>query len=417
MRSPVHDLAADGAAQGAGPAVFAAAHFGEAAGRVLGHTQAQTEVFKALLHLAEKSTRDGQHVALVQAAEDDDLIHAVEKLRLEGGAQLRPHLIAHDTLTAAAARKAQGQAAVGDGLGPDVRGHDHHGVGKVHPPSCGVGQVPVIHDLQQDAPHVLVGLLDLVEQDHRPGAAPHLLGELSAVLVAHIARGRADEAADRVLFHILGHVEADDRPGVTEDRVGQCPAELGLAHARGAAEEEGADRARRVLEPHAPPADRPRHGGHRLILPDDALLQAVLQGDEPLALALGESRHRDARPDGQHAGYIRLRHICPTLHPHGGPGLVEKVDGLVGQKAVVDIAHGEGAGGLHRGVGKAHAVVLFQRRAQGAKHLHRELHVRLAHLHGLEAPLKGRVLFNVAAVFLGRRGADDLHLAPAQGGL
>ena len=102
--------------------------------------------------------------------------------------------------------------------------------------------MPVVHDLQENAPHVLVRFLNLVEQHHRPRAAAHLLGELSAVLVAHIAGGRTDQTADRVLLHILGHVEADDGVTVPEHRVRQRPAELRLANARRPAEEEGADR-------------------------------------------------------------------------------------------------------------------------------------------------------------------------------
>jgi hypothetical protein len=34
-----------------------------------------------------------------------------------------------------------------------------------------------------------MGLLDLVEEDHAEGLAPHGLGELAALLIADIARG------------------------------------------------------------------------------------------------------------------------------------------------------------------------------------------------------------------------------------
>ena len=63
--------------------------------------------------------------------------------------------------------------------------------------------MPVVHDLKKDAPHVLVRLLYLVEQHNRPRLAPHLLGELAAVLVADVAGRGAYQAADRVLLHIL----------------------------------------------------------------------------------------------------------------------------------------------------------------------------------------------------------------------
>ena len=53
----------------------------------------------------------------------------------------------------------------------------------------------------------------------------------------------------------------------------------------------------------------------------------------------------------------------------------------------------------------------------GAEHPLAALAVRLRDVHGLKAPLQRGVLFDVLAVFLGRGGADDLYLAPAQGGL
>ena len=167
-----------------------------------------------------------------------------------------------------------------------------------------------------------------------------------------------------MLLHILGHVEAYHCPGIAEDRVGQRPAQLGLAHAGGAAEEERAYGSRRILEPHPSPADGAGHGGDCLILPDDALLQSILQRDQALALALGKPRHRNARPDRQHLSHVCLCHVYPALYPHGGSGLVQKVDGLVRQKTVADITHRERTGGLHGGVGKTDAVMLFQRRAQ-----------------------------------------------------
>ena len=84
----------------------------------------------------------------------------------------------------------------------------------------------------------------------------------------------------------------------------------------------------------------------------------------------------------------------------GGRRLVEQVDGLVRQEAVVDIAPRQVDGRGQRLVGDAHAVMQLQRRAQGAQHFQRLLPPRLRDLHGLEAPLQRRVLFDVAAVLL-----------------
>ena len=93
----------------------------------------------------------------------------------------------------------------------DVRGHDQHGVLEVDRAALAVGQAPVVHHLQQDVEDVVVGLLDLVEQDDRVRAPAHGLGELAALLVADVAGRRADEPRDGVLLHVLRHVDADHR--------------------------------------------------------------------------------------------------------------------------------------------------------------------------------------------------------------
>ena len=101
--------------------------------------------------------------------------------------------------------------------------------------------MPVVHDLQQYAPDVLVRLFDLVEQHHRPGLTAHLFGELAAVLVADVARGRADELAYGVLFHVFGHIQSYHSVGLAVNGLGKRAAQLRLAHARGAEEQEAAD--------------------------------------------------------------------------------------------------------------------------------------------------------------------------------
>src|SRR5256885_16677023 len=60
-------------------------------------------------------------------------------------------------------------------------------------PPLGVGQPPVLQDLEQDVEDVRVSLLDLVEEQDRVRLAPHGLGELAALVVADVARRRADQ--------------------------------------------------------------------------------------------------------------------------------------------------------------------------------------------------------------------------------
>ena len=86
-------------------------------------------------------------------------------------------------------------------------------------------------------------LFDLVKQHDRPRLAPHALGELAAVLIADIARRRADELADRMLFHVFGHVEPYHRVAFAENGLGEGAAQLGFANARRAEEQKAAYRA------------------------------------------------------------------------------------------------------------------------------------------------------------------------------
>ena len=70
--------------------------------------------------------------------------------------------------------------------------------------------MPVFKHLQKEVEHVRMRLLDFVQQDDRVRCALHALGELFALLVAHISRRQTDHLRDRVL-HELGHVEAHQR--------------------------------------------------------------------------------------------------------------------------------------------------------------------------------------------------------------
>ena len=136
--------------------------------------------------------------------------------------------------------------------------------------------MPVVHDLEQYAPHVLMSLLDLIEQHDRPRLAPHLLRELTALLVSDIPRRRADEPRDAVPLHILRHIHADERLLIAEERLGKRPAELRLADAGRSEEEKAADRPVRIAEPDPAAADGVRDRAHCLLLPDDAAAQRRL---------------------------------------------------------------------------------------------------------------------------------------------
>ena len=139
--------------------------------------------------------------------------------------------------------------------------------------------------------------------------------------MAHIARGRADQARDGVLFHILGHVESDHSVFIAEHRLGQRLAQFRLADARGAEKQERANRALRILQTDTAAADGLGHGGDGLVLPHDTLMQRLLQTEHPHALVLGQARDGNTRPAGHdlgdvlgaHTAAVRRKALAPVL--------------------------------------------------------------------------------------------------------
>ena len=206
-----------------------------------------------------------------------------------------------------------------------------------------------------------------------------------------------------------------------------------------AEEDERAGRALGVLQAGARAADGLRDDLDRLRLADDALVQLVLHAHELLRLGLGELEHRDAGPHRDDVGDLLLadrralvlalaalplllelallvgelallvaqvggllellrldrgllgaprvldlllelavdRRGGHRLDAHARRGLVDEVDGLVGQLAVGDVAVGQLGGRLERLVGDLDLVVALVAVAQALEDLHGLLGRRL----------------------------------------
>ncbi len=138
-----------------------------------------------------------------------------------------------------------------------------------------VGQLAVVHHLQQDVEHIRVRLLDLVEQQHAMRMLVDPVGQQPALVEADIARRRADQARDGVLFHVFRHVEAQQ---LDAEAVGQLLGDLGLADAGGAGEEVVADRLFGLAQTGAGQLDRRGQCVDRLVLTEDDALQRGLRG-------------------------------------------------------------------------------------------------------------------------------------------
>jgi hypothetical protein len=78
--------------------------------------------------------------------------------------------------------------------GAGVGGHDQDDVAEVALLAVVVGQLAVVHHLQQDVEQVRMRLLDLVEQQHAMRMLVDAVGQQAALVEADIARRRADQA-------------------------------------------------------------------------------------------------------------------------------------------------------------------------------------------------------------------------------
>ena len=423
------------------------------------------------VELVHEEPRDAREVLVGQRVEDDDLVHPVDELGVEGAFHLAHHHLvdALGGVLGLAGGEAHAPLLL-DEPGADVGGHDDDRVLEVDGVAEAVGEVPVLEHLEEHVEDVGVGLLDLVEEHHRVGVPLHALGELAPLLVPDVAGGRADQLGDRVLLHVLGHVEADERPLAPEQERGQAARDLGLPHPRRTEEHERADRPVRVLEAGPRATDGAGDGADRALLGDDPPVQLLLHAQELGRLLLLDRGDGDARPLRHHVVDValgdgvraRAAHVpvladdlevlalrdllvpeeraAEALAPvhdhaylarelrrllqgrrvtelHPAPRLVEEVDGLVGQEAVGDIAARLVDGGFEGGVLVRDVVELLVAVLDPAQDLDRLLLGRGGDLHRLEAPLQRAVLLDVLPVLGGGGGPDALDLAAGQRGL
>ena len=223
--------------------------------------------------------------------------------------------------------------------------------------------------------------------------------------------------------HVFAHVDPDHVVLRIEQVFGQGPRQLGLAHAGGPEEQEGADGTVRVLEPRPAALDGPHDRVDGLVLADDPGLEPLLHLEDAVALGLGDLVYRDAGHLGDDGGDVLGGHrvaaalLAGEVQPHHGPGLVHRVDGLVRQGLVGEIAVGEPDGGLHGLVRIGDVVELLVMGLQVAEDLDGLRHVRGLHDDLLEAAVQGAVLLHDLRELVHRGRGHALDLAAGEGGL
>ena len=96
---------------------------------------------------------------------------------------------------------------------------------------------------------------------------------------------------------------------------------------------------------------------------------------------------------------------------------VDKIDGLIRQESLRDVARGKLHRRDHRTVGNVHAVEKLVALFEAAQNGDRVLHARLVDVDRLEAARQRRIVLDVLLIFFERRCADDADLAASERGL
>ena len=149
-------------------------------------------------------------------------------------------------------------------------------------------------------------LFDFVEQHDGIRIAPDFFRELSAFLVADVARRRTDEPRDVEFLHVFAHVQMDERFRVAEHLFGHRFREQSFSNAGRAEQKKSSNRALRVFQIRARTAQRLADGGNGFALADDDFFHFVFDREQPRHFVLPHALERHARPFGDDVQNILL---------------------------------------------------------------------------------------------------------------
>ena len=154
--------------------------------------------------------------------EDNRLVDSVEELRQK----LALERLLHGPLHVLLAPTFVGDAL--DHLTPHVAGHHDDRVGEIDRSVLAIGQTTIVEDLQKQIEHVVVSLLDFIEQYDAIRTSANRFGQLPSFFVSDVSRRGTDESAHGVPFHELAHVDSDHRRLVVEHDLGEGFAQFGF---------------------------------------------------------------------------------------------------------------------------------------------------------------------------------------------
>ena len=152
--------------------------------------------------------------------------------------------------------------------------------------------------------------------------------------------------------------------------------------------------------------------GLGLLEPDQLLLQLLQALAGSLICLLPQGFPLNLQLHDLAVQLIQFRRQRVDLRTDHGPGLINKVDGLVRKLAVGDIPVGEHRGLHQGGVGDAYAVMHFKALLEPPQNGNGVLHSGLGHKDGLEPAFQGRILLDIPAVLIDGGGAYAVQFAP-----
>jgi len=111
---------------------------------------------------------------------------------------------------------------------------------------------------------------------------------------------------------------------------------------------------------------------------------------------------------------IQLFRLGIHLHAQAAGGLINKVDGLIRQEAVCDVAVRQRCCGNNRAIGDAHTMVKFILLLDTAQNGDGIFNRWLTHKHRLETTGQCRIFLNVLAVLIQRGRTNTMQLTTCQ---
>ena len=132
--------------------------------------------------------------------------------------------------------------------------------------------------------------------------APHGLGQNPALVIADIARRRADQTADRVFLHEFRHVDAHHRVVIVKKILGHGLGQFGFPNPGWPEEEERPKRAVFIIQARPRPANGIGDSRQRLTLADHAAAKLFFHAQQLFALAFQHLGGGDPCPAFDHFG-------------------------------------------------------------------------------------------------------------------